>query len=254
MIFIGLDLAWSDRNYTGLAIFEGDELGARVLAVRLVRSDEEIIEEIDRASKGKPVFVAIDAPLVVPNRTGRRRAEELVGMLFRQFDAGAHPANRTRLKSSCGRVRGEDIVRLLAEKKISHDPQCKPFERSRKCFEVYPHPAMVVIFGLKRILRYKAKPKRSLEERHAAFKEYQRLLRNLPDLHLPIDLVSQEVSLLNNTALKEYEDMLDGVFCGYIAYYAWKHPEKCAVLGNLREGYILTPVLQGGQDGLEKFS
>ena len=32
------------------------------------------------------------------------------------------------------------------------------------------------------------------------------------------------------------------MFCAYIAYYAWVHPNRCAVLGNLDEGYILTPI------------
>lgn len=250
MFFIGIDLAWSDRNKSGLALIQGDELGAHLVSSELVGKDEEVVRRIVELAGDEALLVAIDAPLIVPNRSGRRRAEELVGMLFGQYDAGAHPANRTRLKQACGRVRGEDLVKLLGEVDILHEPRLKMFERTRKCFEVYPHPAMVAIFHLPQILKYKARPQRSYEERYEAFRRYQRLLRKLPDLKLPKAILARKVEGLKGEALKEYEDLLDATFCAYIAYYCWKDPQRCAVLGNLREGYILTPTVQDRQDPL----
>ncbi|RIV15574.1 DUF429 domain-containing protein, partial [Klebsiella pneumoniae] len=38
-------------------------------------------------------LVAVDAPLVVANRTGQRPAEAALNRDFRQFEAGAYPAN-----------------------------------------------------------------------------------------------------------------------------------------------------------------
>jgi predicted RNase H-like nuclease len=107
---------------------------------------------------------------------------------------------------------------------------------------------MVAIFNLPLILKYKAKPNRTYEERYKAFARYQSLLRRLPDIEIPKEILGRDVKGLKASTLKEYEDVLDAIFCAYIAYYAWKHPKRCAVLGSMREGYILTPTVQERPD------
>ena len=99
MLFIGLDLAWSEKNGSGIAILEGDKNKAKVISSKIVCSDKEILDYVNEAVGDKKAFIAIDAPLIVPNLEGRRKAEELVGKLFRKYNAGAHPANRKRLSS-----------------------------------------------------------------------------------------------------------------------------------------------------------
>jgi len=51
-----------------------------------------------------------------------------------------------------------------------------------------------------------------------------------------------DVTNVKGQRLKDYEDMLDSIFCAYIAYYAWANPHKCTVLGTAKDGYILTPI------------
>ena len=200
---------------------------------------------MNRKMKKDSAFIAIDAPLIVPNKEGRREAERLVGLYFRKYDAGAHPANRRRLSQWSGKIRGEEISKLLRKEGFLHSPYAKKFEKKRKFFEVFPHPSMVVLFKLDRIIRYKAKPKRDYEFRWKEFRKYQKYLKNLekakPSLILPKEFY-KDVKKLRGQKLKDYEDMLDAVFCAYIAYYFWANPEKCAVLGNMKKGYILTPV------------
>lgn len=246
MLFIGIDLAWSDKNGTGVAIIEGDKNKAHFVSGDILLSESDIIRYIKGKTKGNCAIIAIDAPLVVPNEGGRRLAEEIVGMLFRKYDAGAHPANRKRLSSWSGKIRGEEISKALEESGFKHDPYIRRFDDGRKFFEVYPHPSMVVLFKLNRILRYKAKPKRDYEFRWKEFRKYQLCLKNLenasPPLFLPKDIVEKDVETLKARALKDYEDLLDAIFCAYIAYYYWANPDKCSVLGNLNDGYIATPV------------
>lgn len=244
MRFIGIDLAWSSRNPSGVAVMEGDELGLHPVDVRTVTSLEEVVDLVRRSARPDvPVFVAVGAPLVVPNRSGGRKAEELVDMVFGQFEATPRPANR-RLLSEEGKVRGEEFVKALKELDISHKPDWKPLERSRKCFEVSPHPSLVALFGLDRSLKYESCKGRSYEERRAALEEYQRLLRKLPDASFPREVVRAEVDGLKGEGLKDVVGLLDACFCAYIAYYAWKSPQECAVLGSVWEGYILTPTLR----------
>lgn len=246
MLFVGVDLAWSPKNGTGVAILEGDKRRSRLFSRQVLLSDREIIDYIERNVGDRHAMIAIDAPLIVPNRKGRRVAEEVVGNLFRKYDAGAHPANRQRLSQWSGKIRGEEIAKQLTKAGFKHNPYLKRFEETRTFFEVYPHPSMVVLFDLDRILRYKAKPKRDYEFRWNEFERYHSHLRKLrsanPAMDLPSDLLSVDLHSLKGNALKRHEDTLDAVFSAYIAQYAWANPDGCAVLGNMKKGYILTPI------------
>jgi predicted RNase H-like nuclease len=246
MFFVGIDLAWSTKNGTGICVVGGNEEHGVVLSHKIVYSDSEILDFVNNAVSDNPALLAIDAPLTVPNESGRKVAEEVVGKLFRKYDAGAHPANRKRLSSWDGKIRGEELSRVLLKADFAHDPYVKKFESGRKFFEVYPHPSMVVLFGLDRILRYKAKSHRDYEFRWSVFETYQQHLAHLksaqPALDIPDTVLKANVRELRGQKLKDYEDDLDGIFCAYIAHYYWCHPEACEVLGSTTDGYIMTPI------------
>ncbi|HPV66247.1 MAG TPA: DUF429 domain-containing protein [archaeon] len=246
MYFVGIDLAWSTKNGSGVAILEGNKKQAKLICADSLMSNEEIINYIKKHTKNKPALIAIDAPLIVPNETGRRIPEELTGKLFRQFDAGAHPSNRQRLSLWTGTIRGEEISKVLEKEGFKQDPYINQFEESKKFFEVYPHPSMVVLFNLKKILKYKSKPKRDYEFRYIEFRKYIDALKNLeksnPSLILSKEILSVDLNSLKAQKLKDYEDTLDGIFCAYLSYYVWAKPNNCEVLGDLKSGYILTPV------------
>lgn len=246
MYFVGIDLAWSGKNGSGISIIEGDEKSSKLIKTEIKKTDEEIINFIRENIGKNEAIISIDAPLVVPNESGRRLAEAKVGELFRKFNAGAHPSNRKRLSSWDGRIRGEDIAKLLEKEGYLHIPLNKKYEKIRSFFEVYPHPSIVVLFKLDKILKYKAKPKRDYEFRYNEFEKYIKHLKNLSKsdtkLILTKEILEINVRELKAKKLKSYEDALDSILCAYIAYYAWKNPEKCLVLGNIKEGYITTPV------------
>jgi len=193
--------------------------------------------------------------LIVPNEEGRRFAEALVGKLFRKYNAGAHPSNRKRLSSWTGSIRGEEISKLLEASNFKHDPYLKKHEETRKFLEVYPHPSIVVLFNLDKIIQYKAKPKRDYEFRWKEFLRYQNYLHDLknqkPPLILPKEIVKRNVEELKGKSLKAHEDILDSIFCAYLAYFSWHSPDKCEVLGDMEKGYIMTPIHDGMRGQLE---
>jgi predicted RNase H-like nuclease len=258
MLFVGIDLAWSPKNASGMAVIEGDAKKANLLHAQTVFSDKEIEDYVNKHVKKENALIAIDAPLIVPNQEGRRIAEKLVGDLFRKYEAGAHPANRKRLSQWGGKIRGEEVSKLLEKVGFKHDPYIKKYEEARKFFEVYPHPSMVVLFKLDKILQYKAKPKRDYEFRRKEFKKYQSRLKGLqdanPSLTLPKEILFKNLNNLKAQGLKGYEDVLDAIFCAYIAYYNWCFPEKCAVLGDMERGYISTPVFSRMKTQLEEIN
>lgn len=246
MMFIGLDLAWSPRNRSGIAILVGDEKGGTLQQVNLLGDDTEIVDYIQQHVGQRSAIVAIDAPLRVPNETGQRRAETEINRAFQRYEAGAHPANRQRLTFN-GVIRGEALVGALEQQGFVHKPTIEAGSHVRQMIEVFPHPAMIALFNLDRTLKYKARPKRTHAERLAEWQRYQQNLRVLttadPSLAGHEQLLQQTVADLRGQHLKAYEDQIDALFCAYIALYAfrWGHT-RCQTFGTLEGGYIFTPV------------
>lgn len=246
MRFIGLDLAWSSRNPTGGAVIEGEVASGQLTHTALLGGDDEVIAFVREQAGDEPAIVAIDAPLSVPNQGGRRPAEVEITQMFARYQAGAHPANRNRLARD-GVVRGEALLERLLDQGFVHRTEVMAQVPVRQIIEVYTHPAIVSIFDLDRIIRYKARPNRTHDERLAEFRAYQSRLRSLgqadPALQNTDELLTVDVGKLIKARLKNYEDMLDGVMCAYIAQYLWRWGmARAQVFGNIEEGYITSPV------------
>jgi predicted RNase H-like nuclease len=160
-VFVGIDLAWGSKNRTGLVA----ATGGRVVDSRTVVSDDQICDWLDPYLAG-PVLVAIDAPLIVRNPAGTSRpCDRKISKVFGSSHAGAHSANLGLAAFSDG-VRAERLARRLG---LSTDPNIQPGQPLRQMIEVYPHPAMVALFGLSFALKYKAKRGRSMDDRRQAF-------------------------------------------------------------------------------------
>ncbi|MBP1908558.1 DUF429 domain-containing protein [Methanolobus bombayensis] len=142
-------------------------------------------------------------------------------------------------------IRGEELSHELESMNFCQNPHLAQFEEQRKFFEVYPHPAIVVLFDMDRILQYKQKSGRSYDTIREAFQTYQSKIKALKGLNSSLalnDVLDVEVNGLKGKNLKAYEDTLDAVFCSYLAYYTWANPQNCHVFGNMEEGYICTPI------------
>lgn len=246
MTFIGVDLAWSPRNPSGAAVLKGNAASATVVDVQHLPDDQSILRFIDRHAGTGPCIVAIDAPLRVPNQTGQRPCERELQQAFGRFHAGAYPANRQRLATD-GVIRGEALVEALEARGFTLSAGIGPGEPGRWVIEVYPHPAMVAVFGLDRILRYK---KGTKDERLKAWRRLQELLCGLseaePSLLGQEDVCRRPVETMTATARDAYEDQVDAVFCAYIALYGYRWgKQRCHSFGSLEAGFIFSPVPAG---------
>ena len=258
MLFLGLDLAWGKKNTTGGCVIScSAESGSRASvldSVETLGDDNEIVSWISRwndteDARQEGLLLGVDAPLLVPNNTGKRPCETTLGKRFAKFQAGAHPANRTIFGDD---VRGERLVARLAEICIRHDPYlvAPRQNNTRQVMEVFPHPAHIVLFQLAKTLKYKPKPKRTYETRWAAMNEYCRLLRSLAAFDPPLDLPDYwppaDVSGIIGSNLKQLEDGLDALSCAYIVLWYWSHGECGAeVLGDMTDGYVVIPRVLG---------
>ncbi|MCJ2541609.1 DUF429 domain-containing protein [Thermostichus vulcanus] len=252
MICIGLDLAWSPRNPSGIATLQviGDPDLARLTGIlidcRILQTNTEILDYIQTQAGRDPCLLAVDAPLRVPNRTGQRRAEAELNRVFRAYEAGAHPANRQLLEKN-GQVRGEELVQALSSCGFQEQAEIQQGSFARQITEVFPHSAMVSLFGLHCTLKYKARPKRTWQERQQAWQLYRQHLQSLttadPALSGHEGLLQVEVGSLKGRSLKNYEDQVDALMCAYIALYGFRWgSERCHSFGSLQEGHIFTPL------------
>ena len=98
-VCIGLDLAWGERNRTGGAVL----VGGRLTAWTGVLTDNAAILDFVAAHlpDDRPAIVAIDAPLRVPNLTGRRKCDHQVSLAWGRYEAGAYPSNRAKVGAPC---------------------------------------------------------------------------------------------------------------------------------------------------------
>ena len=233
MHYIGIDLAWGTKNPTGLAVLDAD--GALV-HLSTVHTDEEIRDALAAYVDG-PCRVGIDAPLIVTNPTGSRVAEQQLNADFRSFEAGAHPSNTGKPEFRDG-TRGARVAKMLG---LDMNPASG---RTKRAIEVYPHPATIVLFGLPKTLKYKAKPGRTLDSMRA---ELLRLMGHVERV-VRTDRTWQALRTRVETAtrkvdLRSVEDQVDAVVCAYVALFADRWPERVTIYGSYELGYIVTPTL-----------
>lgn len=167
MLIIGIDLAWGEKKSDGVCFVEATDSTAVVRGFSYPRGDDELIASLQSMLDGSEGALAtIDAPIICPNKTGTRPVDRLTHTMFHREHAACHPANSTK----CPRP-----PRVLSRlKQLGFEPGWEMREGARIAAEVYPHPAMVRMFRLPRIVKYK---KGSVIERRREFSRLQRLIR-----------------------------------------------------------------------------
>jgi predicted RNase H-like nuclease len=238
--YIGVDLAWGQNGMTGLAAADGQGTLAEATQVR---TDAEILAWLAPVTTG-PCVVAMDAPIVVRNAAGSRSCEKLVGRYFGGYGAFCHPSNTANPVFAAS----TRALRIANDLGLDIDPASGA---ARRAIEVYPHPAIVALFGLPSIVRYKAKPRRDLELLRSETLRLLTLIERLEDDSVPLRArdcpawirIRRSVrAATTKAALARVEDSIDAVVCAHVGRLAAACPDRVRVLGTVGDGYILTPV------------
>ncbi len=239
MHFVGLDLAWGEKNQTGVAVVDAD---GRLLHVGVAHDDESIATAI-APFVGDECLVAIDAPLIVPNEAGERPCEAALNRDFTTFEAAARPAYRGRPEFDP--PRGEVLANRLD---LDMDPHSRA---KRRAIEVFPHPATVVLFRLAKTLKYK---RGEFEIRKRELLQLMTHIEGLDDAspRLRVNRNPSWVELRKRVEaatrpghLDRDEDPVEAVICAYIALYQFHRPEDVTIYGDFETGYIVTPSPSG---------
>ncbi len=244
MKFIGVDLGWKSTP-SGLCCLEWVE-GLHLLALDRLEEDADILTWIDNHTAQANAIVAVDAPTIIPNATGTRLPDKLTHKYFGRYHAGCYPAN-------LGLAFADRTVNFgieLEQRGFIHAPEITPQKLGRYQIEVFPHPAIVELFDLPLILKYKKG--RLLERRLELIKLHQYIVKVLPTFEPKLHLTFAEDCALfaeipsTGAALKALEDRLDSLICAYVAAYWWYWgEERNIVLGDRANGYIVIPKRRG---------
>ncbi|MBW4429229.1 MAG: DUF429 domain-containing protein [Nostoc desertorum CM1-VF14] len=247
MKFIGIDLGWKSQP-SGLCCLEWIDEQLQLLDLDRKEAIADILTWIDQSVQpDEPAIIAVDAPTLIPNATGSRLPDKLSHKYFGKYHAGCYPANQNLAFAD----RTINFGLELESRGFAHAPTIEPQKLSRYQIEVFPHPAIVNLFNLERILKYK---KGRLSERRLELIKLQNyLLDILPSFSPPLRLcgslqqatgASTFILEIPTTgaALKATEDKLDSLICAYVAAYWWYWGEqRNLVLGDRTTGYIIIP-------------
>ncbi|MEM8610882.1 MAG: DUF429 domain-containing protein [Cyanobacteria bacterium P01_H01_bin.105] len=243
MRFLGIDLGWK-TGPTGVCCLQF-EAGTLVLTdlERLDTHSEVLAWIAHQTPVSTPAMVAVDAPTIIPNPTGMRQPDRLAHKYFGKYHAGCYPANQ----ASAFAPKLLAFAQALTDQGFSHAPTIEPQQSGRYQIEFFPHPAIVHLFGLARILKYKKGPIAQRRQELARLRSL--ILQHLPK-HTPALAIEHLPAIPERgLALKAVEDQLDSLVCAYGAAHWWYWgDQRNQVLGNLETGYIVVPTRHHIQD------
>ena len=266
MIFIGIDLAWSQ----GSANKKANESGVVLLNSNGDIKDAGwtvgIRETIDwvESHTHEDMLLFVDAPLVVNNESGQRFCEKQVGQRYGRWNVYANSTNK-HSKSLAGVVLRKELEKLGW---LYSDGCSGPPRSGRYLSECYPYTTIVgaeeLGYADERPV-YKRKPKKMKmsefrPQRAGQCDELIFRITKLSSALPPMDLAShsetlrliEESSPISDKEYKHREDLLDATLCAWTASL-WFHlgKQRCQVLGcddPLSETYrstIIAPAREG---------
>lgn len=239
---IGIDLSWGSKDKSVHTNEKGDgicviahELGVwKIKEFAYTFGDYEFFDFIKRKIyESQRLILMIDAPIVCPNRKGMRPVDKLTHRLFHLEHAACYPANFSKC-SRPSRIRKQlEKMGFLTDWDLNLN--------SNLLIEVYPHPAMVRLFKLKKIFKYK---KGCIAEKLVEFKKYQKTFKKfLANYFGDLTVDDHVAELLKSKWSKKTEDILDAFFCAVIGLWHYKHSGiKSEIIGDRETGFILLPI------------
>jgi predicted RNase H-like nuclease len=235
MKIAGVDLAWnSEKNPSGVCIGKISDDAVKVAEIYPAMCGiAKILEVLLGASD--LCGIAIDAPLIIKNRSGQRLCERNLSKLYGSRWAAAYPTNTTLYPNA----KSIELSCKLEQEGFSH------LGSEKYQIECYPHPAIIEIFGLEKRLPYK---KGKVLERKGGQKRLANFLKALSAskivrLCFEIDapyIDDKYIDSLRGEQLENNEDTLDSILCLYIAAL-YRLGIKSTTFGTVESGYIYVP-------------
>jgi len=217
MKYIGIDLAWTNKNETGLCIFEDKSC---IFLDAKVYTNDELVTII---KDNEPCIVSIDGPLVVDNEKGGRSVDSiLMKTPINDRYLKLYATSKTYMIRSFGGIRGVDIKTQLQSKVLGSD-----------LLETFPTGIFLSLFLDIYDNKYKISSRLKLNDlKDNALS----LLNRIKGLGFDFDLDLYDVN--TKKAYKLEEDKIDAILCALNSYY---HHHKQSLVFQDQSGCIVLP-------------
>ena len=246
MMFIGIDLAWTEgsaekaANESGVIILDAE---GKIVEAGWTAGIDETVSWLERHAP-KEALLFVDAPLVVNNTSGQRLCETQVGQCYGRWKVSANSTN-----TNSKRLAGVKLRKQLEQRGWLYSDGCKgPPQKGRYMSECYPYTTIV---GAKELgydderPMYKRKPRKMKirEYRPLRAEQCDELIRRVAKLSSatpPMVLSSHPETLslvkqpspISDKEYKHREDLLDAALCAWTAaLWVRLGEERCQVLG-----------------------
>ena len=235
MIFLGIDLGWTGKP-SGLAQLHWDGKRLHLTSIERLNSHADLLGAVARLDSTRPLWIGLDAPVLIRNQSGMRPVDRVAHELFSKERAGCYPVH-------LGMSFAPNVlpfVQGLKDLGFSTELPSVRQQPTRHLFEVYPHSAAVRLFALDRILPYK---KGKAADRKQALTAFRSLLAGgLANRRPYFEARCLPEPGLTLAELKACEDQLDAVLCAYIAAHFWYWGlARNNILGEAESGWIVNP-------------
>lgn len=222
MNYIGIDLAWTYKNDSGLALIDNEKRLTFCHAKNY--TDEELIQFV---LENRPCIVSIDAPLQVENETGGRPIDS---QLMKTKINGSHlklyATSRTYMMRAFKCIRGENIRKLLEKE--------EGIILGETLFETYPTGIYLSLFFDIFLNKYKLSSKNKLP---VLMENAKNLMGRVNELGFRADINFQDIK--TKVAYKKTEDQIDSILCAINSYYI--NQNQALILGDGTNGIISLP-------------
>lgn len=202
-----------------------------------LRAHEDILSWIARNRGRGGCVMAVNAPIIVDNTSGRRPCDVMLEEHFGQHHVDDYSVNT--VNASHPRTIGRALQRMGFD--------VNPVADGDRVVETYNQAAQIMLWEADRPIRLKAGPVGARKDAVTRFRETlaEKLFTASPELdETPaLDrLLGIELAGCNGSRVGELEEQLEATLCAYTAAYLdLRGPEACAFLGNLEQGYVLLP-------------
>lgn len=203
MNYVGIDLAWTYKNETGLCIINDQKEIVYLEADTF--TDEQIFEVVNGFGAS---IISVDSPLVVQNENGGRACDNLLmKTLINGHYLKLYATSRCYMLKKFGTIRGEQIYKTFIKK--------SGYRLGKNMVETYPTGIFLCLFPDLFDHRYKISSKLLLEELILNAQKVLKAIEGLGFTKININL--EEVT--TKKAYKSYEDKIDAMLCAINSFY-----------------------------------
>jgi predicted RNase H-like nuclease len=242
-VFTGFDSAWTATNQGAIAHVTLVD-GLATLVPPAVAGFDAALDHIQELGRDFDLHViGIDQPLIVPNLTGCRPVERVLGALISRYKGGMQPANRSKSTMFGDGAPIWPFLRVLdADIDWRHSVGASS---GRFAIEVYPAAALAGLFPsfVERGWLAKYNPANG---RKFSLDDWSVLCGSIGELGQQFGILGVQEWCRGAAVIqrprKSDQDKLDAVICVLIAFQWWKWGNgRSVVVGDLETGYIVTP-------------